>query len=118
MQVSETAAKAVLKNIRVSPRKLNLLAASIRGMKADKALVYLSFSRKRVAQEVYKTLNSAIANAENNHGLNVDTLYVSHAYVGNGMKLRRFQARGRGKASSIEKPFAHLSIVVEERGYA
>jgi large subunit ribosomal protein L22 len=114
--MSQTNAKAVLSNIRVSPRKLNLVAAAIRGMTADKAMTYLAFSRKRVATEVRKTLASAIANAENNHGLDVDLLVVSHAYVGNGMKLRRFQARGRGKASSIEKPFAHLSIVVEERG--
>lgn len=109
-------AKAVLSNIRVSPRKLNLLAAAIRGMNVQEAMTYLSFSRKRVAKEVYKTLNSAVANAEFNHGLDVDYLYVAHAYVGCGMKLRRFQARGRGKASSIEKPFAHLSIEVAERG--
>lgn len=111
-------AKAVLKNIRVSPRKLNLLAAAIRGMDADKALTYLSFSRKRVSNEVYKTLNSAVANAENNHGMDVDLLYVAEAYVGSAMKLRRFHARGRGKSSAIEKPFAHLSIVVKEKGFA
>ncbi|MES2252803.1 MAG: 50S ribosomal protein L22 [Pseudomonadota bacterium] len=114
--MSETNAKAILSNIRVSPRKLNLVAAAIRGMAAEKAMTYLMFSRKRVASDVRKTLASAIANAENNHGLDVDRLFVSHAYVGTGMKLRRFQARGRGKATSIEKPFSHLSIVVEERG--
>jgi large subunit ribosomal protein L22 len=114
--MSETNAKAILSNIRVSPRKLNLVAAAIRGLSADKAMTYLQFSRKRIAVEVRKTLASAIANAENNHGLDVDRLIVSHAYVGTGMKLRRFQARGRGKASSIEKPFSHLSIVVEEKG--
>jgi large subunit ribosomal protein L22 len=116
VELNNKAAKAVLSNIRVSPRKLNLVAASIRGMAVDKALTYLTFSRKRVALEVRKTLASAVANAENNHNLDVDMLYVSHAYVGNGMKLRRFMARGRGKSSAIEKPFAHLSIVVEERG--
>lgn len=114
--VQENEAIATLRNIRVSPRKLNLLAASIRGMRADKALNYLAFSRKRVAKDVYKTLNSAISNAQNNHGLDIDLLYVSHAFVGSGMKLRRFQARGRGKSSAIEKPFAHLSIIVEQRG--
>lgn len=112
----ENNAKAHLSNIRVSPRKLNLVAAVIRGMSAEKAMTYLTFSRKRIAVEVRKTLASAIANAENNHGLDVDRLVVAHAYVGTGMKLRRFHARGRGKASSIEKPFSHLSIVVEERG--
>lgn len=111
----DNSAKAVLSNIRVSPRKLNLLASAIRGMKAEDALTYLSFSRKRVSTEVYKTLNSAVANAEFNHGMDVDGLYVAEAFVGCGMKLRRFQARGRGKASSIEKPFAHLSIIVAER---
>jgi large subunit ribosomal protein L22 len=109
-------AKAILKNIRVSPRKLNLVAAAIRGMRVDKALTYLAFSRKRIAVEVRKTLASAVSNAENNHGLDVDRLVVAEAFVGTGMKLRRFQARGRGKASSIEKPFAHLNIIVEEKG--
>ncbi len=116
MAYENNTAKAVLRNIRVSPRKLNLLAAAIRGMKAEKALTYLAFSRKRVAKDVYKTLNSAVANAEFNNGMDVDALYVKEAFVGSGMKLRRFQARGRGKASGIEKPFAHLSIIVEERG--
>jgi large subunit ribosomal protein L22 len=111
-----TVAKAELNNIRVSPRKLNLVAAAIRGMKVDQALTYLAFSRKRIAVDVRKALASAVANAENNHGLDVDLLVVSHAYVGPAMKLKRFHARGRGKASSIEKPFSHLSIVVEEKG--
>ncbi len=115
MSVNYQTAKATLNNIRVSPRKLNLVAAAIRGMSADQAMTYLSFSRKRIANEVKKTLASAIANAENNHGLDVDFLYVSQAFVGTGMKLRRFQARGRGKASSIKKPFSHLNIIVEER---
>ncbi|MDP3371857.1 MAG: 50S ribosomal protein L22 [Candidatus Paracaedibacteraceae bacterium] len=112
----ENNAKAKLTNIRVSPRKLNLVAAAIRGMTAEKAMNYLTFSRKRISTEVRKTLASAIANAENNHGLDIDRLVVSEAYVGTGMKLKRFQARGRGKASSIEKPFSHLSIVLVERG--
>jgi large subunit ribosomal protein L22 len=114
--MNQSSAKAVLKNIRVSPRKLNLVAAAIRGMDASNALTYLSFSQKRIAHEVKKTLMSAVANAENNHDMDVDRLFVSEAYVGSALKLRRFMARGRGKSSAIEKPFAHLSIVVQQRG--
>ncbi len=100
--------------IRVSPQKLNLVAALIRGKKVAAALNDLEFSRKRIAGTVKKTLESAIANAENNHDLDVDALVVAEAYVGKSIVMKRFHARGRGRASRIEKPFAHLTIVVRE----
>ena len=117
----ENEAKAVTRSIRISPRKLNDVASEIRGMKVDKALAYLTFSRRRIAQDVKKTLESAIANAENNHDLDVDALIVSEAYVGKSIVMKRFHARGRGRASRIEKPFSHLTIIVrevEEKGEA
>ncbi len=107
-------AKAVARMLRVSPQKLNLLAQLIRGKRVEKALADLEFSRKRIAFDVKKTLESAIANAENNHGLDVDDLIVAEAYVGKGLVLKRFAARARGRSSRIEKPFAHLTIVVRE----
>ena len=107
-------AQAVARMIRVSPQKLNLVAALIRGKKVDRALADLEFSRKRIAGTVKKTLESAIANAENNHDLDVDQLIVAEAYVGKSITMKRFHARGRGRASRIEKPFAHLTIVVRE----
>jgi large subunit ribosomal protein L22 len=100
--------------LRVSPQKLNLLAQLIRGKKVDRALADLEFSRKRIAHEVKKTLESAIANAENNHGLDVDDLVVSQAFVGKAMVMKRFHARARGRASRVEKPFANLTIIVRE----
>lgn len=106
--------KAILKNLRVSPRKLNLVATMIRGMGVQKALDVLQFSRKRIALDVRKTLMSAIANAENNHGLDVDTLKIAHAYVGHGMVLKRFQPRAKGRGCGIKKPFSNLTIVVRE----
>lgn len=111
----EFSAKAVLKKIRVSPRKLNLVAGLIRGMSVDKALNVLNFSRKRIAGEVKKTLMSAIANAENNHGLDVDSLVVSEAFVGQSFVMKRFQARAKGRGVGIRKPFSHLTIIVKER---
>ena len=114
-------AMAVTRNIRVSPQKLNLLAQLIRGKKVDRALADLTFSRKRIAKDVKKTLESAIANAENNHDLDVDALVVSEAYVGKNLVLKRMRPRARGRAGRIEKPFAHLTIVVrevEEKGEA
>ena len=114
--LKENEAKAVARMLRVSPQKLNLLAQLIRGKKADKALADLAFTRKRSALDVKKTLESAIANAENNHNLNVDDLIVAQAYVGNGMVLKRFSARARGRASRIRKPFAQLTIIVRETG--
>ena len=107
-------AKAVARMIRVSPQKLNLVAQLIRGKKVATALADLEFSRKRVARDVRKCLESAIANAENNHDLDVDDLVVSQAFVGKALVLKRFHARARGRGARIEKPFANLTIVVRE----
>jgi large subunit ribosomal protein L22 len=112
--LAETEAKAVARNIRVSPQKLNLVAALIRGKKVAAALADLQFSRKRIAGDVKKCLESAIANAENNHDLDVDDLVVAHAYVGKALVMKRFHARARGRAGRIQKPFSHLTIVVRE----
>lgn len=111
----DTEAQAVTKNIRVSPRKLNLLAQLIRGRQVQDAVATLTFSKRRIAQTVKKTLESAIANAENNHQLDVDQLVVSRAEVGRSQVMRRFQARGRGRAARVEKWFSHLKIVVAEQ---
>jgi large subunit ribosomal protein L22 len=113
-ELAETEAKAVARNIRVSPQKLNLVAALIRGKKVAAALADLQFSRKRIAADVKKCLESAIANAENNHDLDVDDLMVAHAYVGKALVMKRFHARARGRAGRIQKPFSHLTIVVRE----
>ena len=107
-------AKAIGRMIRVSPRKLNLVAQTIRGKKAEAALYELTFSPKRIAKTVKKILQSAIANAENNHDLDVDDLVVSEASVGKNMVLKRFQARARGRGAGIQKPFSQITIVVEE----
>jgi len=114
-RLSETEAQAVARNLRVSPRKLNLVAGLIRGKKVDTALADLEFSRKRIAQDVKKCVMSAVANAENNHGLDVNDLVVSEAFVGKNLVMKRFAARGRGRASSIEKPFAQLTVVVRQK---
>ena len=111
---AENEAKAVARTIRVSPQKLNLVAQQIRGKKVEAALNDLEFSRKRIAETVRKTLESAIANAENNHDLDVDSLIVAEAHVGKSIVMKRFHARGRGRSSRIEKPFSHLTIVVRE----
>ena len=113
--LAETEAQAVLSNVRVSPRKLNLVAGLIRNRTAAEAVATLTFSKRRIAQQVRKTLESAIANAENNHQLDVDRLIVSRAEVGKSVVMRRFQARGRGRSARIEKWFSHLKIVVAER---
>jgi large subunit ribosomal protein L22 len=113
-RLKDNEAQAVARTIRVSPQKLNLVAALIRGKKVERALAELEFSRKRIAATVKKTLESAIANAENNHDLDVDSLIVAEAYVGKSIVMKRFHARGRGRASRIERPFAHLTIVVRE----
>jgi large subunit ribosomal protein L22 len=107
-------AQAVARMLRISPQKLNLLAQLIRGKKVHIALADLEFSRKRIAHEVRKCLESAIANAENNHDLDVDDLVVARAHVGKGLVIKRFHARGRGRAGKILKPFSHLTIVVRE----
>ncbi len=113
-RLADNEARAVTRTIRVSPQKLNLVAAMIRGKKVQTAVADLEFSRKRIAGTVLKTLQSAIANAENNHDLDVDALVVSEAHVGKSIVMKRFMARGRGRASRIEKPFSHLTIVVRE----
>ena len=108
-------AMAIARNIRVSPRKLNLVAQQIRGQKVDRALNVLTFSQKRIAGVVKKTLQSAVANAENNHDLDVDDLVVKEASVGKNLVMKRFHARARGNAGSIEKFFSQITIVVEEK---
>lgn len=113
-RLADNEARAVTRTIRVSPQKLNLVAEMIRGKKVASALADLEFSRKRIAGTVKKTLESAIANAENNHDLDVDALIVAEAYVGKSIVMKRFMARGRGRASRITKPFSHLTIVVRE----
>jgi len=112
--LKDNEARAVTKLIRVSPQKLNLLAQLIRGKKVDRALADLSFSRKRIAKDVKKTLESAIANAENNHDLDVDALVVSEAYVGKNLVMKRIRARARGRAARIDKPFAQMTVVVRQ----
>jgi large subunit ribosomal protein L22 len=110
----ENEAKAVARMLRVSPQKLNLVAQMIRGKKVSAALADLEFSRKRISTEVRKCLESAIANAENNHDLDVDDLVVSEAFVGKALVLKRFHARARGRGARILKPFSNLTIVVRE----
>ena len=113
--LAETEAKAVLRMLRVSPQKLNLVAQLIRGKKVSTALADLQFSQKRIAGDVRKCLESAIANAENNHDLDVDDLVVKEAFVGKALVLKRFHARARGRGARILKPFANLTIVVREQ---
>jgi large subunit ribosomal protein L22 len=113
--LTDSQAQAIGRNIRTSPRKLNLVAQSIRGQTAETALATLTFSPKRVAREVKKVLQSAIANAENNHDLDVDDLVVSEASVGRNMVMKRFHARARGRGARVEKPFAQVTIIVEEK---
>ncbi|MFM2150953.1 MAG: hypothetical protein RLZZ187_3259 [Pseudomonadota bacterium] len=113
--LAETEAQAATRNIRVSPRKLSLVAGLIRGRTAQDAVATLTFSKRRIAQTVKKTLESAIANAENNHQLDVDRLVVSRVEVGRSVVMKRFHARGRGRSSRIEKWFSHLTIVVAEQ---
>jgi large subunit ribosomal protein L22 len=112
--LADTEAKAVARMLRVSPQKLNLLAQLIRGKKVALALADLEFSRKRIARDVRKCLQSAIANAENNHDLDVDDLVVAEAHVGKALVIKRFHPRGRGRMGRIFKPFANLTIVVRE----
>ncbi len=112
--LKDNEARAVTRLMRVSPQKLNLLAQLIRGKKVDRALADLTFSRKRVAKDVKKTLESAIANAENNHSLDVDALVVAEAYVGKNLVLKRIRARARGRAGRIEKPFAQITVILRQ----
>jgi len=112
--LKDNEAKAILKVMRVSPQKLNLVATQIRGKKVETALAELAFSPKRIARDVRKTLESAVANAENNHGLDTDALVVAEAFVGRSIIMKRIMARARGRASRILKPYSHLTIVVRE----
>jgi len=116
--LADIEAKAFASTIRTSPRKLNLVAESIRGLKAEVALNALTFSKRRIAVEVRKVLQSAIANAENNHQLDVDRLYVAEAHVGKAMVMKRWKARARGRVGRIEKPFSNLTVIVRERAEA
>ena len=114
--LADSEAKTIVRNIRVSPQKLNLVAAMIRGMDVNKAIATLTFSRRRISNDVEKALQSEIANAENNHSLDVDRLYVKEAHVGKGLVMKRFKARARGRGARILKPYSHLTIIVGERG--
>ena len=107
-------AKAVNRNVRSSPRKVNILLKNIRGKKADIAIRKLSFARQRIAFEIKKTLQSAIANAENNQQYDIDKLYIKEAYVGKSIVLKRFRPRAKGRASGIKKPYSNLTIVLSE----
>ncbi len=112
--LKDNEAQAVTRNMRISPRKLNLVAGLIRGKKVGAALADLEFSRKRIAVDVKKTLESAIANAENNHDLDVDSLVVAEAHVGKALVIKRFNPRGRGRVGKVQKFFSNLTIVVRE----
>ena len=114
-RLADTEASAFLRALRISPQKLNLVAQSIRGKDAATAVAELTFSRRRIAQDVKKVLQAAIANAENNHQLDVDRLYVKEATVGRAFVMKRFHTRGRGRSARIEKHFAHLTVIVRER---
>ncbi len=117
-RLAPSEAVAKVRTLRTSARKLNLVAASIRGLKVQRALNELEFSHKRIANDVRKALYSAISNAENNHSLDIDSLVVSEAFVGKNLVMKRFAARARGRASRIEKPFSELTIIVRELGEA
>ncbi len=113
--LGEDEARAVSGFIRTSPRKLNLVAASIRGKAADKALAQLTFEKRRVSNDVKKVLEAAIANAENNHQLDVDRLFVKEAFVGKTLVMKRFRPRARGRVGRVQKPFSNITVVVKER---
>ena len=114
MQKNKNIVRAVNRNVRSSPRKINLLLKNIRGKKADVAIRDLSFARQRIAFEIKKTVQSAIANAENNYQYDIDNLYIKEAYVGKSIVLKRFRARAKGRASAIKKPYANLTIILSE----
>ena len=115
MQKNKNIVKAINKNIRSSPRKMNLLLKNIRGKKADIAIRDLSFARQRIAFDIKKTLQSAIANAENNNQYDIDNIYIVEAYVGKSIVLKRFRARAKGRASGIKKPYSNLTIILSEK---
>ena len=114
MQKNKNIAKAINKNVRSSPRKINLLLKNIRGKKADIVIRDLSFARQRVARDIKKTVQSAVANAENNNQYDIDNLYVKEAYVGKSIVLKRFRPRAKGRASGIKKPYSNLTIILSE----
>lgn len=114
-KLAENEARAIGRMLRTSPRKLNLVAESIRGLKVERALADLTFSPKRISRDVKKVLESAIANAENNHDLDVDELVIAEAYVGKNLVMKRFSPRARGRVGRIEKPFSQITIVVREK---
>ena len=114
MQKNKNVVKAINRNVRSSPRKINLLLKNIRGKKADIAIRDLSFARQRIAFDIKKTVHSAIANAENNNQYDIDKLYITEAYVGKSIVLKRFRARAKGRASGIKKPFSNLTIILTE----
>ena len=114
MKKNENIVKAVNRNVRSSPRKINLLLKNIRGKKADVVIRDLSFARQRIAFEIKKTVQSAIANAENNNQYDIDNLYIKEAYVGKSIVLKRFRARAKGRASGIKKPYSNLTIILSE----
>ena len=114
MQKNKNIVKAINKNVRSSPRKINLLLKNIRGKKADIVIRDLSFARQRIARDIKKTVQSAIANAENNNQYDIDHLYVKEAYVGKSLVLKRFRARAKGRASGIKKPYSNLTIILSE----
>ena len=115
MQKNRNIVKAINKNIKSSPRKVNLLLKNIRGKKADIAIRDLSFARQRIAFDIKKTVQSAIANAENNYQYDIDNLYIAEAYVGKSVVLKRFRARAKGRASGIKKPYSNVTIVLSEK---
>ena len=114
MKKNKNLVKAINKNLRSSPRKVNILLKNIRGKKADLAIRDLSFARQRIAFEIKKTLQSAIANAENNNQFDIDNLYIKEAYVGKSIVLKRFRPRAKGRASGIKKPYSNLTIILSE----
>ena len=114
MQKNKNIVKAINKNVRSSPRKINILLKNIRGKKADIVIRDLSFAKQRIASEIKKTVQSAIANAENNNQYDIDNLYVKEAYVGKSIVLKRFRARAKGRASGIKKPYTNLTIILSE----
>ena len=114
IQKNKNTVKAINKNVRSSPRKINLLLKNIRGKKADLAIRDLTFARQRIAFDIKKTVQSAIANAENNNQYDIDSLYISEAYVGKSIVLKRFRARAKGRASGIKKPYSNLTIILSE----
>jgi large subunit ribosomal protein L22 len=115
MQKNKNIVKAINRNVRSSPRKINLLLKNIRGKKADTAIRDLSFARQRIALDIKKTVQSAVSNAENNNQYDIDNLYVSEAYVGKSLVLKRFRPRAKGRASGIKKPYSHITIILSEK---